>query len=218
MKKHSFEQLYKFRCWQALLFYSLFYFVFSFLLNHYILTNDIFYAAFSSRYETGRIQDMIALTRRMQGYGYAFLPAILVLKWTLIAGAIYSVIYIREEGISFSSCLKIVAIAELPVLLSLLVKVIYFMISPPADMTVLQHFYPGSLMQLFNPRFVPIYFQYPLQYISLFEMAYWTLLMTGIWSLLKKSKRQSLQIAALSYGSLTVIWLLCIVFINLQLS
>ena len=198
--------------------YALLYALLSFLVNHYILNNSLFYSALSNQYEYNRINDIINLSHKIQGYSYLLFPLILLLKWWVIAGGIFAVLYFREEDVPFVNCLRIVAVAELPILISLLVKVIYFLVYPPIDITTIQHFYPGSLFNLFNLSSLPVYFQYPFQYISMFELVYWILLVTGIRNIFYKTRLQSLKIAALGYGSLSVLWLFAIIFLNLQFS
>ncbi|HEX8461729.1 MAG TPA: hypothetical protein VF623_09875, partial [Segetibacter sp.] len=80
----------------------------------------------------------------------------------------------------------------------------------------IQFFYPLSLTQLLNLTQFPSYLIYPLQQLNLFELAYWLLIAAGIKAHTEKTFKQSLKVVTSSYGVALGIWILFVVFIQLQ--
>src|SRR5690606_1673481 len=106
---------------------------------------------------------------KFQIVGYIFIPVVLLLKLWIIAGVIYTGLYLLQQNVSYKSCLKITLIAELVSVVAMLIKTAWLMIDTPTNANDLQSFSPLSISQLLNLDNIPSYLFYPVQLINIFE-------------------------------------------------
>lgn len=195
---------------------SLLYILIQYAINVFILNENFYENALGVSLDSERLQSAIQLILKYEWLSYVILPLLLILKWLIIAGVIYAGLFLFNQEILFGNCYKIVMIAELSIILAALTKFICFLIHRPETIQDIQFFYPLSLVQLFTVKQLPTYMIYPLQQFNLFELAYWFLIAAGIKAYTEKSFKQSFKIVASSYGVGLGIWVLCVVFIQLQ--
>lgn len=210
------KDMYAFKWWQLFIAYTFLYCCINWLTNSLIFTESYYYSALGSQLNTERIAVIIEMSRKLQWLSYLILPLLLLLKCVLIAGVIFSGLFLFDKKISFGDCYQIVMIAELSTIFAALAKFICFLIHKPETIQDIQFFYPLSLVQLFTVKQLPTYLIYPLQQFNLFEVAYWFLIAAGINAYTEKSFEQSFKIVASSYGVGLGIWVLFVVFIQLQ--
>ncbi len=210
--------IYKFKWWQLFAFYIFIYSAISWLTNSLIYTNSYYYSALGYQLSNERINQLIELSKRYQLLTYISMPLLLLLKWFLITGVIYTALFLLNKTVLLGDCFKIVIIAELALIIAGLVKLFYFIIYKPQTIHDVQYFYPLAFTQLLNTAHLPSYIIYPLQQFNLFEVAYWILITLGIKEFINQSFLKSLKITASSYGVALIIWVLCIMFIQLQTS
>ena len=82
----------------------------------------------------------------------------------------------------------------------------------------MQQYYPLSYINFLDLEKIQPWLIYPLKTINLFEIAYFFVLVYGLWKLLKNKFSKSLEIVAVSYGSGLVIWLGLVMFLTLNMS
>lgn len=210
------KNIYSFKWWQMLNIYIFLYSAITYMVNSLIFTNAYYYSAYGNEFSIERIDEHIEMNNKFQWFGYAVIPVILLLKWIVIAGIIYTGFFLFNHNVSYKSCLKITIIAELALIGCALVKLISFLVHKPETMQEIQFFYPLSITQFFTPEEIPTYLVYPLQQLNLFEILYWVLITAGIQTHIQKSFLQSFKISVSSYGVALSIWVLFIVFIQLQ--
>lgn len=211
------RNFYSFKSWQLFIVYTFLYMCITWLTNNVILTDSYYYSALDNQISNERISAFIEMNRKFQWLAYLIMPFLLLLKWGLISGVIYSGLLLSNQKISFKSCFKITMLAELSLIVAALIKLIYFLfIHHPETTQDIQFFYPLSLTQLLNLKELPSYLIYPLQQFNLFEIGYWVLIVFGIQSYIKKSFLQALKIVASSYGVALGIWVVFVVFIQVQ--
>jgi hypothetical protein len=129
---------------------------------------------------------------------------------------VYIGIKLFEISIRFSDCIKIIIIAEvIPIIIASL-QIVYFYIYPPNSIQELNYFNLFGLSFFFNQEAIPQYLVYPLLQLNLFEVAYWCVLAYGIKLLGTISIKKAFQITASGYGVGMTIWMLFIVFLQLQ--
>jgi hypothetical protein len=194
------------------------YTVIGYINKEFIFSDDYYYSILGGQLSEERIAAVLKMQHKFQVVAYLVQPVLLLLKWLAIAGAIYTVLFLLDQNISFKSCFKIVVFAELVSIISALTKVFCFLIRKPDTLQDVQNFYPLSLLQLLNIKQLPSYLIYPLQQFNLFEMAYWLLIAAGISVHMRKPLTKGLALTASSYGLALGIWVLCVVFIQLQFS
>jgi len=74
-----------------------------------------------------------------------------------------------------------------------------------------------SLLGWTGAENVPTWLQYPLSVVNVFELGFWILLAGGMSYLLQKRWTQMLGFVAATYGVGLLIWVLFIVFLQLNL-
>ncbi|MDE3234952.1 MAG: hypothetical protein KGO81_03280 [Bacteroidota bacterium] len=142
----------------------------------------------------------------------------LLFKWVALSGILYIGLFFYNQNVAYKNCFKIMQMAELAMLLAASAKLIYFIFNTPQTIQDVQYFYPLAITQFFTLKQIASYLVYPLQQFNLFELGYWVLITSGIQTFTQKNFWQSLKITASSYGVAMFIWLLFIVFIQLQFS
>lgn len=189
-----------------------------YLYNHIIFTDQFYIATLSSRYDYNKIISLITFNRNIEWTTYILFPIVYILKIISLASIVYIGIKLFEIAISLRDCVKIIIIAEIiPVAISVF-KILYFYIYPPKSIQELQYFNPFGLSFFFKEEAIPQYLVYPLLQLNLFEVAYWCVLAYGIKLLGTISFNKAFQITASGYGVGMTIWILFIVFLQLQFS
>ena len=202
----------------VVIIYLCIYSVITWLTNHLIFTDSYFYTVWGSQLSTESIEKMIERSKNYEIIGYLILYTIVVLKWSILTCIIYTGVFLFNQTVSFRNCCKIVLIAELAPLSGAIAKSLFFCIHRPENLLDMQYFYPLSLLNFLNTGQLPVYLIYPLQQFNLFEAAYWLLIANGIKVHTQKSLESSLKVVAASYGVGLFIWVLFIVFVQLQFS
>lgn len=188
----------------------------TYLTNLFVLTDSFYYSSFQDRLSAEGINNIINSLKKFQWIGYLLIPVVIFLKVLVISGVIYAGVFLFDQKILFKDCLRIVMTAECVPLLAALIKFAYFLISGPSTVREMQIFYPLSVLNILHSRQLPAYLIYPLQQLNLFEIAYWLFIAVGIRTFIKKPFGYSLKIVASSYGVALSVWVLFVVFINVE--
>ena len=212
------KNLYTFNRLYLFILLSILYVLINWLTNNYIYIDSFFYSAFGNDIVNERIKDIIILNKKMQWIIYFSIPLFFLLKLSVLAGIIYIGCFLFDKTVSFNNCFKIMLVAEFSMLLSVLLKVLWFIINEPSSIQEIQFFYPISLIQLFTPQQIPEYLIYPLQQVNVFEIVYWLLIIFGIMSFTQKDFLYAIKVTAFSYGISIFVWIVFIVFFKLQFS
>lgn len=92
------------------------------------------------------------------------------------------------------------------------------MIVAPINLEDLQYFSPLCVTQLIDTDKIPKYLLYPLKLINVFEIGYWLILTYGVTVFTNIRFARSLKVVASSYGVALLIWVVFIVFVQVQYS
>ncbi len=148
------------------------------------------------------------------GLQYLSVPFFLAWKFTLTAFLLWVGCFMFGYRIIYSDLWRWVMFSELIFLIPEFLKFLWFFLNPedPVYQDVVA-FYPLSLINLMDYELVDKRFHYPLKALNVFEMAYWFLLMTGIYFLSRKKWRISVYIVSSSYILFFFIWLIFYVIV-----
>lgn len=139
---------------------------------------------------------------------YLSIPAIYLLKFTLIAFFIWVGCFGFGYRITYSNCWHIVMVSEIIFLLPELMKIIWFMFfETDPNFATVRAFFPFSLMNFFNFELIENKWHYPLKALNIFEILYWFLLVAGIYVKSQKDYKQSLIIGLFGYVIPFIFWL-----------
>lgn len=139
---------------------------------------------------------------------YLSIPAIYLVKFTIIAFFIWVGCFGFGYRVTYSDCWHIVMVSEIIFIVPELIKVFWFMIfeTDPIFAEV-RAFYPLSLMNLFDFETVENKWHYPLKSLNIFEVIYWFFLVAGIYIKSQKIYRQSMIIGLFGYVLPFIFWL-----------
>lgn len=211
-----YRELYDFKFWTLFLVLSLLYVVLTYFTNNYVYTSGFYETLLHGAIDEERIHHTIEVRQKFLWVSYLTQPLLLLLRCLLFAAAIFTGTLLSEAKISFRNCLKIVLIAELVTFFSAVVKAASYLIFPSLSPKNFQYFYPLSMLQLLDVSRIEKYLLYPLSLVSLFELAYFLLLIMGVRALSGRRAPAALKLVATTYGMLLLVWVLVVVFISLQ--
>lgn len=193
------------------------YVLLSLYFNEYILTDNVFYNSFGEQLAMERIEQIINMQKRWRWLGYAFAPALLVLRMLAVCGCIYLRLFFDNKDMPFRTLMKIVLVAELIFLLEALTRTFYLSFFVEVNtLADLQSFSLLSLANLFNQADIPAYLKYPLQTISVFQVLYIIVLATGVKHFNQMSFTKAILITLSSYGIALICWIVFVMFLMLQ--
>jgi len=188
------------------------------LTNTYLLTDEVYMRLWGGQLSSDRLQKMLDVNKKMQWIVYIAMPAIIYLKLLLIVLAIQAGLFLYEIELPFKKIFNIVLFAEIIPLLTTAIQFIYFLYRGVNSFDEINSFTPLSLLSIFGAGHLPSYLDYPLQVINVFELAYWILLAVGLKMYIGKSFGKSLRLVASSYGVGLLLWIVLVVFIEVQSS
>jgi len=205
--------------WYLFLALCLAYVALSWLTNSTLLTKDVYYNTFSEQISLQQIETFINLQRR-----YAFLSYALIFP-SLLLKIIYTVIWLCVAAVladwdfSFGDMFKVTIIAEIVFLAGAVTHFIWcsFFLNVHV-LSDVAGFYPLSVLNFFDIAQIEPWLIYPLRTLNLFEVAYCIFL---TFLLMARYKRSFKVAAGLVFGSYSVglfLWVVLVVFVNLQLS
>jgi len=211
-------ELYHFRPLHLLLFYGAAYAAITFISNHYVLNSTLYYNSLGDRLRAAQVDLILQSMKKWEWLGYLSCFIIVPLKALLVSACIFTAIALGREKISFATVFKIVLIAEFIPLTAALSRVIWLMIHSAPTLQEMQYFYPLSLLSLFRAGSLPAWCLYLFQQLNVFEILYWLALAYGLRQFILRSFRESLRLVSVSYGLGLFVWMILVVFIQVQIS
>jgi hypothetical protein len=216
---YNWKPVYKINSWWIFAGACVVSILFSWFIQSHVLTDQLYYNYLAERLNEDKIEEAIRLQERAGLLGFLFIPVALFLKIGFTVLCLSIGISLASYQLPFKTLFRIALVAEMAFVFSILVKIfILYMFRDINSLEELRDFSPFSLFSLFNPASVPEYLRYPLQTINLFEVLYCVLLAAGLEVYMNKGFRHSFRLVLFSYGIGLICWVICAVFINLNLS
>jgi hypothetical protein len=148
---------------------------------------------------------MLALRSALQ---YFSIPLIYAWKFLVIAFVIWVGCFMFGFRVTYEQCWRVVMAAELVFYFPEIGKIIWFtVIETGPDFYRIQAFYPLSLMSFFDHTTLAARYHYPLKALNLFEMAYLTALMFGVWYFSRRPFKHAFIIVLTTYLPIFILWL-----------
>lgn len=208
------------RTFTVILFYSMALFAVNYLLIdiedlvlHQLLTQEYLEISETAILET------IEQLKYWNKFSVIFTFLLLTLKAIIIALILYTGLFFEglHEAFHLAGLFKIAVYAECILVIAGLVKLIVIS-TGDYSYDFLIHYYPLSLLSLFEYGNVNQLFIYPLQVINLFELCYVFLLIYFLKEEMIISFGKSLRIVVSSYGTAMACWVVFIMFYTLNFS
>lgn len=150
----------------------------------------------------------LGLFKTISALQYFSIPAIYLLKFTFISFFIWVGCFGFGYKVTYSNCWHIALVSEIVFIVPELIKIFWFMFfETDPNFATVRSFYPLSMMNLFDFGAIDSKWHYPLKSLNVFEIAYWFLLVAGIYVKSQKEYNQSLIIGLFGYVIPFIFWL-----------
>ncbi len=192
--------------------------IINYVLQSYIINDNIYIDYFQNQLGYERILKMVNEQKKWAWLNYALLPVIYLLKFSLITFWVLCGTIIAGYKITFKSIFKVVLVTEFVWLLPSFTLIIWFgLIETSYTFNDVQYFAPLSLLNLFNASQLDPWLIFPLKSLNLFEVIYLLVLALGIKKIMKKDYDSALKFTLPVYGSALVVWILFVTFLSINL-
>ncbi len=166
-----------------------------------------------------RFEKLWAESQKWAWVGYAFVPVLYLVKFTLVSFCIVTGALLANVRIGFKRVFQVVLVAEVIFLLPSILRLGWFaFVQTDYDLVEMQSFMPLSLANLFDVKELEIWWVYPFQLANLFEVAYWFLLAYGLHLHTQQAYESMLRLVLSSYGSGLLLWVVLVMFLNVNFS
>jgi len=189
--------------------------------NHLLNVKELLYNFYSEKLLQEQVENLLNTQQKWTWLSYTFIPLFLLTSSSLVALclSIGQFIYNVENTYKFKQFFRIALVGEFVLVLVGFFKLGYFYFKK-IDYTLedVQQYYPLSIINFLNLKNLEPWLLYPLQTINLFEVAYFFVLVYGLWKLLKNEYIKSFEMVMTSYGGGLLIWLGLVMFLTLNMS
>ena len=203
------------------LFITILILVSTFLFNYLLNIDGLIYNFYSEQLAKEQIGELLENQKKWSWVNYLIMPILILLRTSLVAFCIEVGVFFYniENKIKFKEIFRIALLGEFVLILVGLSKLAYFyFINTTYTLVDLQQFYPLSYINFLDIDKLEPWLVYPLQTINLFEVAYFFVLVYGLYKLLQNKYIKSFEIIAVSYGTGLAIWLGLVMFLTLNMS
>jgi hypothetical protein len=137
------------------------------------------------------------------------IPIVYLWKFTVIAFVIWVGCFMFGYKVTYGQCWSVVIVSEFVFIVPELIKIGWFLfIERDPTFAQVRAFYPLSLMNVVDYFEVGKRYVYPLKALNIFEVLYWTVLVSGVHFFARKKKKVAWLIVTFSYILLFFFWLL----------
>ena len=188
-----------------------------FIQQEYVLTNTVYYNTLGEQLTVERIDAFLQTRQKWAWLGYVIIPLTVGLQALLISiclgtGAILLDYKVRF-GALFGMVVKALAIFAVGRVLFMLVA-LFTEVRNLDDLLQADVF---SLLGWIGKDGIPDWLLYPLSVVNVFEVLFWLLLAGGMGYLLQRRWLRMIGFVAATYGIGLLLWMLFIVFLQLNL-
>ncbi len=182
-------------------------------------TRELYTTSLSESFTHEQIQKILNLQSKWEWVGYLILPALLLIKLSIIAAIIDVGLFFYDKKVAYGKLFNIAVKAEYIFLLVIVVKTawLYFFVKDFSFQEI-QDFYPFSVLHLVGAEGIDRWYLYPLQILNVFELAYWVVLAYLLGKAVPVKVEKAFEIVVCSYGVGFFIWVIGIMFLVLNMS
>ena len=202
----------------------------SWLTKETLISDTLYFNTLADQLTYEQIETMIAQGKKWEWLGYALVPLVYLIKFSLVALVLSLGVWLATNRFWFKSLFAVAIEAEVIFLIPVIAKLLWFLfLQPNYTLQDLQLFYPLSLLSIFDPDTLEAWWLYPLQVLNVFEVVYWGILAYLVAPLLRHQDGQEtedffgrlgrgLGIVSASYGAGLVVWVALVMFLTLSYS
>lgn len=186
--------------------------------QEFILMDDLYYNTYGEQLAIERIEALIAFNRKWEWVGYAVLPFVLLLQVVAITICLNIGTILVEYKVKFKQLFGMVLKATLVFAIMKLVLVIsIWLFADLQNFEDLMQFNYHSVLAFFDLSNIPAWLFYPLYMLNISQLLFFALLGFGMVYLVKIRFSRALSFILSTYGTGLLIWVLFIVFLQLNL-
>jgi len=200
------------------LFISLLYVLFSVLLNEFIIKDELYYQTLGEQLARERIEEFLEFKHKWDWIAYLIIPVVLFFKFLFVALCLETGSIFQGYKTSFKQMFHIAMFSELVFLFAQMLKTIVIVFAKFENLNELQYVASFSLLSVLSKKDIDPWFIYPLQTINIFEILYWFFLAYMLKIILEKGYHKMLKFALSTYGVGLLIWVILVMFINVNFS
>lgn len=201
------------------LFYCLFLGSTAYLIQSFLITDNVFYNTYAEQLSYERVEEMIDGQNKYAWVGYAIIPLIYALKFFLVACCLMVGSMFFDIKLKFSEAFKIALLADVVFFIPMLIKVFWFLvIQKDYVLQDIQLFSPLSMLNIFDVKTLGLLWFYPLQILNVFELLYIFSLGYWVYQFGAKSYGKGLNMVIASYVPALFIWVTLVMFVTLNLN
>lgn len=191
------------------------FFAFSSLNKKYLLTDELLKDDFSKKYSIERVEDILKTQTNIHWYSYLINPTILFVKLHIYTITILSAFVFFEIKTKYADILLIVTTAYFSFLLTFILKFINFgFFTELNSLQQYKNYIPYSL--LFYTKEIPNWLRYPVFLINVSEIAFISIMIFSFKRKFNLKLIKSSVIVISSYGLLTLLVAVVVVFLNIM--
>jgi hypothetical protein len=194
-------------------------FLLSFGINHFVLTEDVYYYALIDTLSEERIHELLSSQKKYEWILYSFGPVVYALKLFLMAACTYTGFFFRNMTVKFSTLFEVALRSEFLFLLIPATRLIWFMFfDQNYSLDNVSEFPPYTAVSLFDSNALAFWIKYPLSFINLLQVAYILIMAKGISNDLEMKYSDSAALVLQTYGVALLIWILFTLFLLISYS
>ncbi len=194
-------------------------FAFTYLSQAFFITEELFYNSLGEQVAMERFEKLWAESQKWAWLGYLFVPILYLVKFTLVSFCIVTGALLANVKIGFKRVFQVVLVAEAVFFLPIILRLLWFtFVQTDYQLVDIQSFMPFSLANLFDVSKLEIWWVYPFQLANLFEIVYWLLLAYGLHLHTQREYESMLRLVLSSYGSGLLLWVVVVMFLNVNFS
>lgn len=187
--------------------------------KYFILTDEVYYNSLGEQMAYDRIESFLDNQRKMAWIGYALIPVIVFLQIFLVSICLNIGTLVNNSQVSFRKIFSMVTkTLAIPTFLKVVSLLIFYSFYSVRTFDDLANVFTFSLLDLFGVKNVPLLLKFPLASINIIELMFWILLAFGVKHLLKTNFSRSLSFVSYTYGVGFVIWILFVLFLQVNLT
>ena len=179
--------------------------------------SELYYNSLASNLSENVLDEIIRIQKKIFWISYAIIPAILLLKLSIISALLFMPAYLLNFKIRYAQMFNLVLKAEFLFLGVGALKIIWFYFyTENYTLQEYQYFYPLSVLNIVGYENIDAWWIYPFQTLNLFELAYWFILAYLIGKILNISMDRGFKMVLSSYVPFLFTWIVTIMFFTLN--
>lgn len=212
-----FRDFFSIRAWLLFAFSCVSYALVLHIQQKYVLTEQVYYNTLGEQLTIERIDTFLRARADWAWLSYALIPLVLFLQALLVSICLATGAILLDYKIKFGVLFGMVVKAAVIYTVG---KLMYMMVVQFTDIETIEDLLKADVFSLLGwvgADAVPTWLHYPLSVVNVFELGFWLLLAVGMGYLLEKQWTKMLGFIAATYGVGLLVWVLFIVFLQLNM-